>query len=167
MPDTITSFVVSAFAVSDSNGLGVAPETVKLRVFRPFFVRLNMPYSVKRGEKLALQALIFNYEQDPQVNEIEMKQEKIIAFQVVTLTLLHNTTSGFDFITSNGSLLNPTNAKKNYNARQIMVPGDGGSATVFFPIQPNKIGEIMFDLTAIGSTASDRIQVPLKVEVRC
>lgn len=75
-PDTITSWVTSAFAINDKSGLGIAPTTSKvrilsgndlinclfqLRVFRPFFIRLNLPYSVKRGEKFALQALIFNY----------------------------------------------------------------------------------------------------------
>lgn len=34
---------------------------IKLTVFRPFFIKTNLPYSVKRGEKLALQILVFNY----------------------------------------------------------------------------------------------------------
>ena len=40
-------------------------------MFRPFFIRLDLPYSVKRGEKLALQVLVFNYmesEQDVKFN---------------------------------------------------------------------------------------------------
>uniref|UniRef100_A0A914N3M6 Alpha-2-macroglobulin domain-containing protein n=1 Tax=Meloidogyne incognita TaxID=6306 RepID=A0A914N3M6_MELIC len=61
VPDTITSWICSAFAINEENGLGLAPSQLKLRVFRPFFLRLELPYSVKRGEKMALQVLIFNY----------------------------------------------------------------------------------------------------------
>lgn len=61
VPDTITSWITSAFAMNEAEGLGVAPTTAKLEVFRPFFIRLNLPYSVKRGENLALQVLVFNY----------------------------------------------------------------------------------------------------------
>lgn len=35
-------------------------------MFRPFFIRLNLPYSVKRGEQFALQVLVFNYLEDEQ-----------------------------------------------------------------------------------------------------
>jgi len=33
----------------------------QLEAFKPFFVSLNLPYSVVRGEQLALQANVFNY----------------------------------------------------------------------------------------------------------
>ena len=32
-----------------------------MTVFRPFFVSLNLPYSVVRGEQLVLQVIVFNY----------------------------------------------------------------------------------------------------------
>ena len=32
-------------------------------MFKPFFVSLNLPYSVVRGEQVVLQAIIFNYMQ--------------------------------------------------------------------------------------------------------
>ncbi|BFZ14930.1 hypothetical protein BsWGS_17968 [Bradybaena similaris] len=62
--DSMTSWVASCFAVNSGSGLGVAPTQAKLRVFRPFFVSLNLPYSVTRGEKLVLQAIVFNYMQE-------------------------------------------------------------------------------------------------------
>ena len=34
---------------------------LQIEGFRPFFVSLNLPYSVVRGEELALQANVFNY----------------------------------------------------------------------------------------------------------
>ena len=34
---------------------------IQLRAFKPFFVSLGLPYSVIRGEQLALQVVVFNY----------------------------------------------------------------------------------------------------------
>jgi len=34
---------------------------IQVEAFKPFFVSLNLPYSVVRGEELALQANVFNY----------------------------------------------------------------------------------------------------------
>ncbi|KAK6016257.1 Alpha-2-macroglobulin family protein [Ostertagia ostertagi] len=115
-PDTITSWVASAFAINDNSGLGVAPTTSKLRVFRPFFIRLNLPYSVKRGEKFALQVLVFNY----------MEKE-----QDVTVTLKHDDSSGFDFLNKDGSIrkrANQSRAYKHSKALFVMPNGLWGTA---------------------------------------
>ncbi|XP_044164285.1 pregnancy zone protein-like isoform X2 [Acropora millepora] len=61
VPDTITSWVASAFAMSNSSGLGISKPT-SLKVFQPFFVSLTLPYSVIRGEEVSVIATIFNYE---------------------------------------------------------------------------------------------------------
>ena len=34
---------------------------LQLKVFRPFFLSLNLPYSVTRGEQVILHVLVFNY----------------------------------------------------------------------------------------------------------
>ena len=60
-PDTITSWVITAFSLDTFHGLGVIDQPTKLQVFRPFFIQLNLPYSVIRGEVIAIQAVIFNY----------------------------------------------------------------------------------------------------------
>ncbi|XP_068740975.1 alpha-2-macroglobulin-like isoform X2 [Montipora capricornis] len=61
VPDTITSWVASAFAMSNSSGLGISKPTT-LKVFQPFFVSLTLPYSVIRGEEVSIIATVFNYE---------------------------------------------------------------------------------------------------------
>jgi CD109 antigen len=61
VPDTITSWIASAFAVSQVAGLGVATQTANLTVFKQFFLSPNLPYSVIRGEQFALQVTVFNY----------------------------------------------------------------------------------------------------------
>ncbi|KAK3709154.1 hypothetical protein QZH41_018067 [Actinostola sp. cb2023] len=60
VPDTITSWYTTAFAMSSSTGMGVAdPSTLK--VFQPFFVSFTLPYSVIRGEQVSVVATVFNY----------------------------------------------------------------------------------------------------------
>nr|UFX77146.1 CD109 antigen-like isoform H [Biomphalaria glabrata] len=60
LPDTITSWIVSAFAVN-SEGLAVAKEPFKLTAFQLFFLSMNLPYSIKRGEVFVLRVTVFNY----------------------------------------------------------------------------------------------------------
>ncbi|KAE8737042.1 Thioester-containing protein, partial [Frankliniella occidentalis] len=61
VPDSITSWVVTAFAVDPLYGLGLTPQPSKLTVFRPFFVTVDLPYSVVRGEVVSLPIVVFNY----------------------------------------------------------------------------------------------------------
>ncbi|XP_069506177.1 alpha-2-macroglobulin-like protein 1 [Ambystoma mexicanum] len=59
VPDSITEWSVDAFCTS-STGLGIAPSAA-LTVFQPYFVDLDLPYSVIRGEGLPAKATVFNY----------------------------------------------------------------------------------------------------------
>lgn len=61
VPDTITDWLLDAYCVSNSSGLGIS-ETKTLKVFQPLFVSVNLPYSVVRGESFPVKATIFNYE---------------------------------------------------------------------------------------------------------
>ncbi|CAK5076538.1 unnamed protein product [Meloidogyne enterolobii] len=158
VPDTITSWICSAFAINEENGLGLAPSQLKLRVFRPFFLRLELPYSVKRGEKMALQVLIFNY--------LETEQE-------VTVTLKPN--PGFELLQKDGSPLRPPrqdlkqnngNTKTNtvLYSRSLSVPGGGGTRAVYFPLKFTEIGQIRLSLQGRAEQANDAIEQTLLVE---
>uniref|UniRef100_A0A914W004 Uncharacterized protein n=1 Tax=Plectus sambesii TaxID=2011161 RepID=A0A914W004_9BILA len=148
-PDTITSWVSSAFALNDKSGLGVSPTTAKLRVFRPFFIRLNLPYAVKRGEQFALQVLVFNY--------LDAEQE-------VVVTLKHEENGGFDFVEKDGSKTEKGKGRKDYNVRTVTVPGGGASKAVYFPITPKTIGDVKLSVVAQAGQAGDAVEQPLKVE---
>jgi hypothetical protein len=54
VPDTITSWIINAFQISPMDGLGLSQSSTKLTVFRPFFIVLNVPYSVVKGESFFL-----------------------------------------------------------------------------------------------------------------
>ncbi|ELU17714.1 hypothetical protein CAPTEDRAFT_217854 [Capitella teleta] len=60
VPDTITSWVATAFAMNRETGLGFS-SPAEMTTFTPFFLSLNLPYSVIRGEEFALAVTVFNY----------------------------------------------------------------------------------------------------------
>jgi CD109 antigen len=74
VPDTITSWYISAFALNRAHGLGFG-DPATLTVFKRFFVSLSLPYSVKRGETLTLSVQIFNYLSSDQEVTVSMNNE--------------------------------------------------------------------------------------------
>ncbi|XP_076447000.1 CD109 antigen-like [Babylonia areolata] len=144
VPDTITSWVTSAFAVSPTAGLGVAPTTSKLRVFRPFFVTLNLPYSVIRGEQLVLQAIVFNYMQHEQNVRVTLAQSQ-------------------DFV----NIVHDANGNEDYRnedrAVNVLVPAGEGKS-VYFPIVPSSLGNVELVVSAQSTQAADAVRRQLLVE---
>ena len=59
-PDSITDWVFNAYCLSPQSSIGIAPSST-LKVFQPFFVSINLPYSVIKGEILPVQVSVFNY----------------------------------------------------------------------------------------------------------
>lgn len=58
-PDTITTWKLQAVALSQDKGLGIDEED--LRVFQPFFIKIDLPYSAIRGEEFPIKVSIYNY----------------------------------------------------------------------------------------------------------
>ncbi|XP_067651485.1 CD109 antigen-like isoform X3 [Haliotis asinina] len=61
VPDTITTWVATAFAISPDKGLGVTTHGSKLTAFQPFFVSVALPYAIKKGESFEMRVTVFNY----------------------------------------------------------------------------------------------------------
>jgi len=144
VPDTITSWVASAFAINDQSGLGVAANQAHLKVFRPFFVSLNLPYSVTRGEQLALQAIVFNYMQDA---------------QQVRVTLAKSDDFYNIFVDANGM-----EGLKQVDAVQDILVAAGEAKSVYFPIIPADLGKINIEVKAQSTRAADAVRRQLLVE---
>jgi CD109 antigen len=69
VPDSITTWMLSAVALSKDKGLGMAETSLK--VFQPFFLTIDLPYSAIRGEEFPVSVAIYNYldtEQQVQVD---------------------------------------------------------------------------------------------------
>lgn len=58
-PDSITTWMLQAVAISPRTGLGMAQ--AELKVFQPFFVSVDLPYSVIRGERFPVKIAVYNY----------------------------------------------------------------------------------------------------------
>lgn len=144
VPDTITSWVASAFAVNNRTGLGVAPSTAKLEAFRPFFVSLNLPYSVIRGEQLALQANVFNY----------------MAHDMTVLVTLDQSTDFKNVVFDSQGNIQYVSQQETHTV-QIAA---GKAKSVFFPIVPAVLGKAVITVKAQSTVAADAVQRQLLIE---
>nr|WP_315851747.1 alpha-2-macroglobulin family protein [Blastopirellula retiformator] len=64
LADSITSWRLTASAVSANGQLGASQSS--LRVFQPFFVDLNLPVALTRGDEVAVPVVVYNYLDEPQ-----------------------------------------------------------------------------------------------------
>lgn len=133
VPDTITSWVISAISIDSVTGLGLTKVPRILEVFQPFFVSLNLPYSIKRGEVLSVPAIVFNYLEDDADADV----------------ILHNENNEFDFVEDESN-------DENVRRRSIRVAANNGASTSFL-IKPNKIGPISIKVTVSSPLAGDRV----------
>ncbi|XP_069830742.1 CD109 antigen-like [Dendropsophus ebraccatus] len=138
VPDTITTWITKAFVISENLGFGILETPVQLECFQPFFVSLNLPSYVTRGEQFVLEVAVFNYlEEDTEV-----------------CVTLHQS----DAFETHKLLANATGAQQT-----VLVPSQEGK-TVFFPIKPIQLGEIPITVKATSSLASDEVTQNLKVK---
>ncbi|XP_052282442.1 C3 and PZP-like alpha-2-macroglobulin domain-containing protein 8 [Dreissena polymorpha] len=129
-PDTITDFVANAYAIHPVTGLGVAPVTSNLTVFLPFFVNLQLPYSVIRGELAVIQANVFNYRGNGST-------------EYATVRLKFS--KEYDIISVNGAGVEKIQTE---DYVQCVKTTQGGVTPVFFYIRPNTIGTIELSVRA-------------------
>ncbi|XP_005179179.1 alpha-2-macroglobulin isoform X3 [Musca domestica] len=146
IPDTITSWVVTGFAMNEKTGFAMAENPTKIKVFQPFFISTNLPYSVKRGEVISIPIVVFNY------------MEKSLDAEVT----MENTDEEYDFTEATNDIEESVLEEKQ-RTKSITVPSNGGQ-TVSFMIRPNKVGDITLKIKAISALAGDAIHQKLKVE---
>jgi CD109 antigen len=72
VPDTITTWMLRAVALSREKGLGVAES--ELRTFQPFFLTVDLPYSAIRGEEFPVRVAVYNYFDQAQSVRVEIKE---------------------------------------------------------------------------------------------
>ncbi|XP_045204949.2 CD109 antigen-like isoform X1 [Mercenaria mercenaria] len=143
VPDTITSWIATAFAVHPSTGLGVSESSAKLNTFMPFFVSLQLPYSVVRGEKVILQANVFNYSPFPLFAYVLLKRNP--EYENIHITSWWTSTYSADV------------------ARFVKI-NPNSAAAVYFPIIPKKIGKIKVQAHAQSLYAADAVEKQLLVK---
>ncbi|MGQ9684465.1 MAG: alpha-2-macroglobulin family protein, partial [Anaerolineae bacterium] len=70
-PDSITTWMLRAVALSKEKGFGVGE--AQLKVLQPFFLTVDLPYACIRGEELPVRVALYNYTADPQTFTIELE----------------------------------------------------------------------------------------------
>lgn len=153
VPDTITSFIVSGFAVHPDHGLSIAVPR-KITVFKEFFAKLYVPYSIRLGEVLKVDVSVFNYlsagSRDIEAAVVLEAQDE---FEFVDVDMKTCT------FTASGS--------SNDQMRTVSVPYNNGAAT-YFLIRARKVGLMKLSVHASTSASktkiSDSLEKIVKVE---
>ncbi|XP_053374571.1 CD109 antigen-like isoform X1 [Mercenaria mercenaria] len=144
VPDTITSWYTTAFSVNQQTGLGITDGPSKFTTFRPFFINLNLPYSVVRGEEVVLQANVFNYM--GQDLDVVVTLEKSDDFKVI---------------------FNDTSGHVSFRSTEIVktVHIEAGQAeSVFVPVVADIVGVAEITVKAQTPFSADRVKRTLIVE---
>ncbi|CAG9810736.1 unnamed protein product [Chironomus riparius] len=150
VPDTITSWVITAFSLDPLTGLGLTKQASKLNVFQPFFVSTNLPYSIKRGEVVSIPIIVFNY--------LETDQDTVVT--------LFNNDRDFEFVEVNDDENAVKRSKRGLEMerkKEIKVKSNEG-VSIPFMIRPLKAGHITIKVTAESKMAGDGLEKQLKVE---
>jgi len=99
VPDSITTWMLRAVAVSKTNGLGVAEAS--LVTFQPFFLTADLPYAAIRGEEFPIRVSVYNYLDTPQQVQISLAEEEWFELQdesIKTLDIAANDIAGASFM---------------------------------------------------------------------
>ena len=97
-PDSITTWMLRAVALSKDKGLGVAED--QLTVFQPFFLTVDLPYSAIRGEEFPVKVSIYNYLDTEQTVQVELEQAdwfEMLSTSVQQITIAPNDIGGVQF----------------------------------------------------------------------
>jgi uncharacterized protein YfaS (alpha-2-macroglobulin family) len=71
LADSITTWRLMASAVSGDGQLGATQAPI--RVFQPFFVDLNLPVTLTRGDEVAIPVVVYNYLDRPQTVQLVLE----------------------------------------------------------------------------------------------
>ncbi|XP_052778051.1 CD109 antigen-like [Mya arenaria] len=146
-PDTITTWVATCFAIDGNSRLSLAVRPAELQVFLPFFVSVQLPFSVIRNEQVVIQANVFNYH-----------SEDIF----VIVTLIKNDSFRGLAVSKRGK---KRKLKEKCGNLVMCIMAKSGKATpAFFPIVPLEIGDIKLKITADSKMAQDTVVKKLRVE---
>lgn len=145
VPDSLTSYSISAFAIHPVDGLGITTSVSQITTYRPFFITMSLPYSVLMGEDLAIQVVVFNYNDKSIQAEVTMENRK----------------REFDFTAAGqDSIYSPD---QNQRTKIVHIPASDG-VPVSFLIIPKKVGYIEIKVSASSSLAGDSLTKRLLVQ---
>jgi len=105
VPDTITTWMLRAVALSNEKGMGVAED--QLVAFQPFFVKVDLPYSAIRGEEFPVSVAVYNYLDTQQEVFVEIEESdwfELLESSEKTVVVEPGEVGGVDFMIRTKSL---------------------------------------------------------------
>jgi len=151
VPDTMTSWIITGFAIHPDIGLGIA-QPRSLTVKQEFFIVFDLPYSIKLNEIFKIPVTIFNeIPKNPAALNVEVT--------------LFNEDAEFDFV-------NVDSAAGNCKLKEIKLDKQMKTVSVksmsigstFFAIKALKVGLIKLRIKATSPRAGDQVERALLVE---
>ena len=130
-PDTITTWKIHAVSVS-KEGMGMCD--TELRVFQPFFVKVDLPYSAIRGEEFPVRVAIYNYLGEPQEVFVDISAEEGEWFELLDAP------------------------------QKVVSVEPFSVASASFTIKPKELGKNSLKITARSTKAADAVVKELMVE---
>lgn len=98
-PDSITTWMLRAVALSKEHGLGIAE--AQLRVFQPFFVQVDLPFSALRGEEFPAMIALYNYQTSAEQFTVELAEGDwfdLLETATKTVTVQPNSVGAVEFM---------------------------------------------------------------------
>jgi CD109 antigen len=149
VPDSITTWMLRAVAISKEKGLGVAEDS--LIVFQPFFLTIDLPYSAIRGEEFPVSVAVYNYLDEAQSVQVELERSDwfdLLDSRTKTIDIAPNDIGGATF------MIRPT--KKGINEIKVsarsLKAADAAIKTII--IEPEGVArEIVDNLALSGGTS--------------
>ncbi|KAI4875835.1 hypothetical protein NFI96_005884 [Prochilodus magdalenae] len=138
VPDSMTSWVATAFVISENLGLGISAP-VELEVSKDFFLSLNLPAYIIRGELLLLEVSLFNY----MYHDLEV------------MVKVHDS-SMFEFVS-------PSGEDPMAGLTRVSVWSQNAT-TVVFPIRVTELGQVPIAVSAASIYASDSVSQTILVK---
>lgn len=118
-----------------------------MTVFRPFFIQVALPYSVIRGESIAITIVVFNYQNKGTQAEVALENKK----------------GEFEFTIASDEMNTIEGSRQDVKRKFVSIPAQDGSS-VSFLITPKRLGPIEIKVTATTNTAGDSVVKKLLVK---
>lgn len=97
--------MISGIGFSDDLGAGMSESSPSLMSFRPFFLQLDLPFSIKQSETLLQMITVFNYMDEAQNSLITISQDVKFTIDDPGLQWMGNLMNLTGFNLSNNSIL--------------------------------------------------------------
>ncbi|KAK9872958.1 hypothetical protein WA026_020307 [Henosepilachna vigintioctopunctata] len=145
LPNSLSNWIMTGFSLDPVFGLGIMTSK-RYRTTSPFFVKVDLPYRMHRGESINVPVFVYNRMDEDADVEVTM----------------HNADQNFEFTAVSNEIAAPKSPEF-FRRKRISVKKDT-NGTVWFLITPKKLGLLEIKITANNPSTQDAITEYLMVE---